>query len=87
VASTSRGLLVTELIGQGFNPVTGDYSRGAAGLWIENGEIAHPVEEVTIAGNLGEMLAAVDAVGSDLLWLGRVAAPTLRVARMTVAGA
>jgi PmbA protein len=87
VASTARGLLVTELIGQGFNPVTGDYSRGAAGLWIENGEIAHPVEEVTIAGNLGEMLAAVDAVGSDLLWIGRVAAPTLRVARMTVAGA
>ena len=78
---------MTELIGQGFNPVTGDYSRGAAGFWIENGEIAHPVEEVTIAGNLGAMLAAVDAVGSDLLWLGRVAAPTLRVARMTVAGA
>jgi PmbA protein len=87
VASTPRGLLVTELIGQGFNPVTGDYSRGAAGFWIENGEITHPVEEVTIAGNLGEMLAAVDAVGSDLLWLGRVAAPTLRVALMTVAGA
>ncbi len=86
LASTPRGLLVTELIGQGFNPVTGDYSRGAVGLWIEGGEIAHAVEEITIAGNLGEMLAAVDAVGSDLLWLGRVAAPTLRVARMTVAG-
>jgi PmbA protein len=86
IADTPRGLLVTELIGMGFNPVTGDYSRGAAGLWIENGEIAHPVEEITIAGNLGQMLRDVDAVGSDLLWLGRVASPSLRVARMTVAG-
>jgi PmbA protein len=86
VASTERGLLVTELIGMGFQPVTGDYSRGAAGLWIERGEIAHAVEEVTIAGNLGEMLAAIDAVAADLVWLGRVASPSLRVARMTVAG-
>jgi len=86
VASTPRGLLVTELIGMGFNPVTGDYSRGAAGLWIEGGEIAHPVEEITIAGNLAEMLASIDAVADDLLWLGRVASPSLRVAGMTVAG-
>lgn len=84
--STARGLLVTELIGMGFNPVTGDYSRGAAGLWIENGRPVHAVEEVTIAGNLGDMLAAIDAVGNDLVWLGAIAAPTLRVARMTVAG-
>jgi PmbA protein len=86
VADTPRGLLVTELIGMGFNPVTGDYSRGAAGLWIEGGELAHPVEEVTIAGNLADMLVAIDAVGSDLLWLSPVAAPPLRVARMTLAG-
>jgi PmbA protein len=86
VAATPRGLLVTELIGMGFNPVTGDYSRGAAGLWIEGGEIAHAVEEITIAGNLGEMLASIDAVADDLQWLGRVASPSLRVARMTVAG-
>jgi PmbA protein len=86
VADTERGLLVTELIGQGFHPVTGDYSRGVAGLWIEGGKIIHPVEEITIAGNLGEMLEAVDAVGSELLWLGRVAAPPLRIAQMTVAG-
>ncbi len=86
VASTERGLLVTELIGMGFQPVTGDYSRGAAGLWIERGEVAFAVEEVTIAGNLGEMLAGVDAVADDLVWLGRVASPSLRVARMTVAG-
>ncbi len=86
IADTPRGLLVTELIGMGFNPVTGDYSRGAAGLWIEGGEIAFPVEEITIAGNLLEMLRDVDAVGSDLLWLSRVACPSLRIARMTVAG-
>jgi PmbA protein len=86
IADTDRGLLVTELIGMGFQPVTGDYSRGAAGLWIEGGEISHPVEEITIAGNLGEMLASIDAVGSELLWLSRVAAPPLRVARMMLAG-
>lgn len=86
VRRTERGLLVTELIGMGFNPVTGDYSRGAAGLWIEDGRPVHAVEEVTIAGHLGEMLAAIDLVGNDLVWLGAIAAPTLRVARMTVAG-
>jgi PmbA protein len=86
VADTPRGLLVTGLFGHGFNPVTGDFSRGAAGVWIEDGRRAHPVEEITIAGNLGQMLRDVDAVGSDLLWLGRVAAPSLRVSRMTVAG-
>ncbi|MCZ6464663.1 MAG: TldD/PmbA family protein [Proteobacteria bacterium] len=86
VADTPRGLLVTELIGMGFNPVTGDYSRGAAGLWIEDGKIAHPVEEVTVAGNLADMLTSIDAVGEELHWLGRVASPPLRVARMTVAG-
>jgi PmbA protein len=86
VADTGRGLLVTELIGMGFNPVTGDYSRGAAGLWIEGGEIRYPVEEITIAGHLGAMLTAIDAVASDLVWLGRIASPSLRVASMTVAG-
>jgi PmbA protein len=86
VSTTPRGFLVTELIGHGFNSVTGDYSRGAAGLWIEGGEIAHPVEEVTIAGNLGEMLRSLDAVGSDLLWLGSIASPSLRIAGMTLAG-
>jgi PmbA protein len=86
LAGTARGLLVTELFGPGFNPVTGDFSRGAAGLWIEDGRLAYPVEEITVAGNLAGMLEAVDAVGNDLLWAGRVAAPTVRVARMTVAG-
>ena len=86
IASTGRGLLVTELMGMGFNAVTGDYSRGAAGFWIEGGELAHPVQEITIAGHLEAMLKGVDAVAGDLEWRGRVAAPSLRVARMTVAG-
>jgi len=84
--STPRGLYVTELIGMGFNPVTGDYSRGAAGLWIEDGEFSHAVEEVTIAGGLESMLRGIDAIGNDLEWIGATAAPTLRVAEMTVAG-
>jgi PmbA protein len=87
IATTERGLLVTWLFGHGFNPVTGDFSRGAAGLWIEGGRVAFPVHEVTIAGHFGEMLAALDAVGRELPWLGAVAAPALRIARMTVAGA
>jgi PmbA protein len=86
IADTRRGLLVTWLFGHGFNPVTGDFSRGAAGLWIEDGEPAFPVHEITVAGNLGEMLLAIDAVGRDLLWQGRIAAPSVRIARMTVAG-
>lgn len=86
IAEIDRGLLVTELIGMGFNPTTGDYSRGAAGLWIEKGEIVHPVEEITIAGNLGDMLMQIDRVGSELHWRGRTAAPPLRIAKMTVAG-
>ena len=77
---------MTELIGFGFNPVTGDYSRGAAGLWIENGEITGPVDEITIAGNFADMLTGIDAVGRELRWFGAVASPPLRIARMTVAG-
>jgi PmbA protein len=86
IATTERGLLVTWLFGHGFNPVTGDFSRGAAGLWIEDGRVAFPVHEVTIAGRFGDMLASIDAVGRELPWLGSIAAPALRVARMTVAG-
>jgi PmbA protein len=86
IAETPRGLYVTELIGQGFNPITGDYSRGAAGIWIENGELAFPVEEITIAANFAQMLRDIDAIGNDLVWLGATAAPTLRIARMTIAG-
>jgi PmbA protein len=86
IAGTERGLLVTYLFGHGFDPVTGDFSRGAAGLWIENGRIAFPVDEITIAGNLGEMLAGIDAIGRDVEWLGGVASPPVRIAELTVAG-
>jgi PmbA protein len=86
ISEVDRGLLVTELIGMGFNPTTGDYSRGAAGLWIEKGEIVHPVEEITIAGNLGDMLGQIDQIGSELIFHGRTACPPLRIANMTIAG-
>jgi PmbA protein len=86
VRSVDRGLYVTELIGFGVNLVTGDYSRGAVGIWIENGELTRPVEEITIAGNLKDMLQQIEMIGNDLEWRGSVVAPTLKIARMTVAG-
>jgi PmbA protein len=86
IRDTGRGLLVTGLFGQGFNPVTGDFSRGARGFWIERGERAYPVEEITVAGNLADLLRDVDRVASDLLWLGSLASPSFRVAQLTVAG-
>jgi PmbA protein len=66
--------------------VTGDYSRGASGLWIENGELTFPVQEVTVAGNLKEMFRNITAIGSDLVFRGSVASPTLRIDGMTIAG-
>ena len=86
IASVSNGFYVTELIGSGVNIVTGDYSRGAAGLWIRNGELAFPVSEVTIAGNLINMLMGMETIGSDLEFRGSTAAPTLLVPEMTVGG-
>ena len=86
LARMDRGLLVTELLGHGINYVTGDYSRGAAGFWVENGRIAHPVEEVTIAGNLRDMLAGIVAVGNDVLVRGSKQTGSILVERMTVAG-
>jgi PmbA protein len=87
IGDISAGLYVTSLMGFGTNIVTGDYSRGATGLWIENGELTHAVEEITIAGNLGEMLRNVTAIGDDLKFRGAVASPTLRIDGMTIAGA
>jgi len=81
-----KGLLVTELLGHGVNSVTGDYSRGAAGYWVEGGEIRHAVEEVTIAGNLKDMLLGISAVGSDTLVRGSKQCGSLLIDRMTVAG-
>jgi PmbA protein len=86
IAGIASGFYVTELIGFGVNIVTGDYSRGAAGLWIKNGELAFAVSEVTIAGTLQEMLMGLEAVGSDLEFRGSIAAPTLKIGEMTVGG-
>jgi PmbA protein len=86
VAGISNGFFVTGLMGFGVNIVTGDYSRGATGMWIRNGELAFAVSEVTIAGNLRDMLLSVEAVGSDLEFSGAMAAPTLKIGEMTVGG-
>jgi PmbA protein len=86
IAEIPAGLYVTSLMGFGVNVVTGDYSRGATGLWIENGQLTHAVEEVTIAGNLAEMLRNVIAIGCDLEFRGAVASPTLRIDGMMIAG-
>ena len=80
------GLLVTELMGQGVNAVTGDYSRGAAGFWVERGEIAYPVQEITIAGNLKDMFRGFAAIGSDVIRRGSRQCGSILVERMTVAG-
>jgi PmbA protein len=82
----NRGLLVTELLGQGINPVTGDYSRGAAGYWVEGGEIAYPVEEITIAGNLKEMFKGIAAIGSDVVVRSGRSVGSILVENMTIAG-
>ena len=87
IGGVQAGFYVTSLMGFGTNLVTGDYSRGATGLWIENGELTHAVEEVTIAGNLAEMLRNVTAIGSDLVFRGSIASPTIRIDGMTIAGA
>jgi PmbA protein len=86
IKKMGRGLLVTELLGQGVNYVTGDYSRGAAGYWIENGEIAYPVHEFTIAGNLKDMLRNIAAIGNDVLVRGSKQVGSILIENMTVAG-
>jgi PmbA protein len=86
IGDVKAGLYVTGLMGFGTNLVTGDYSRGATGLWIESGELTHAVEEITIAGNLADMLRNITAVGNDLVFRGSVASPTLRIDGMTIAG-
>ena len=86
IAGVKSGLYVTELIGHGVNVLTGDYSRGASGLWIEDGKLTFPVAEVTIAGNLRDMLFNLEAIGSDLEFRGSVASPTLLIREMTLSG-
>jgi PmbA protein len=87
IKNVGRGLYVTEFLGFGVNMTTGDYSRGASGLWIENGELTYPVEEITVAGNLKEMFKNIVAIGNDLVFRSSVAAPTIRIDGLTVAGA
>ena len=86
IGDVKSGLYVTETMGFGVNLVTGDYSQGASGMWIENGETAYPVEEITIAGNLKEMYRNIAAIGNDLVFRGASASPTIRVEGMTIAG-
>jgi PmbA protein len=87
IRGCDRALLLIRTLGHGLNAVTGDISRGAFGLWIENGEIAYPVSEITISGNLGELLRSVEKVGSDLDFRGSICGPTIQVAEMMIAGA
>ena len=84
IGSVTRGLYLTEMIGQGVNIVTGDYSRSAGGHWIENGELSFPVQGVTVAGNLKEMLRGIEMIGNDLDYRSSVVAPTLLIGRMTI---
>jgi PmbA protein len=85
-AQAGHGLFVTELMGQGVNYVTGDYSRGASGFWVENGRIAYPVHEITIAGNLRDMFQGIEAVGADAYTLGAKTVGSVLIGRMKVAG-
>jgi len=85
-AAVQQGLYVTELIGASANTVTGDYSSGAAGLWIENGELAYPVSEITIAGNLKQMLMNLEQVGANLQFRSSLASPSLLIGEMTISG-
>jgi PmbA protein len=86
VRSVDRGFYVTGMMGFGFNPVTGDFSRGAEGFWIEGGELAFPVGEATLSANFDALWSGIDAVGDDLVMRTSTATPTFRVARMTIAG-
>ena len=86
IRSTPKGFYLVRTLGHGLNPVSGDISRGAFGLWIENGELAYPVSEVTISGNLGVLLNEIEMIGNDLVFDGSVCGPTIKVAEMQIAG-
>ena len=86
IRNMGRGLLVTELMGQGVNYVTGDYSRGASGFWVDNGRIAYPVHEITIAGNMKNMLKDIAAVGADTYNYGAKTVGSILIGKMKVAG-
>lgn len=86
IAGVKEGLYVTDFLGSGVNLVTGDFSRGAGGQWIQNGELTYPVEEITVAGNLRDMLTHISGIANDLEWRGSVACPTIRIDGMQIAG-
>jgi len=86
IRKTEKGLILIRTLGHGLNPVTGDISRGAFGLWVENGEIVYPVAEITIAGNLGKILNQIEAVGNDLEFRSTICGPTIKIQELTVAG-
>ncbi len=86
IGGVECGLYLTDMLGFGENLTTGDFSRGAAGFWIERGELTYPVGEINISGRLPEMLAGIDAVGNDLTFVETAAAPTFRISRMMVSG-
>jgi PmbA protein len=87
IRSTKRGLQVTEIMGAHMaNPISGDFSVGATGFWIENGKIAYPVREITIAGNILDLMKNVDAVANDLRFQGRIGCPTLLVKELSIGG-
>jgi PmbA protein len=86
IGDVKQGLYITDFLGFGVNLVTGDFSRGASGVWIENGELTYPVEEITVAGNFKEMLNNISDIGNDLVFRGSTASPTLRIDGMTIAG-
>ena len=86
LSSVPKAFLMTRGMGSGVDPVTGEYSRGASGFWVENGELCYPVQEVTIAGDFIEMLKNIDCIGSDLRMRGQTGAPTIRIAEMTLSG-
>lgn len=86
IREVKQGLYLTEMMGFGFNAVTGDFSRGAGGFWIEDGKLSYPVSEITISANFDDLLQRIDAVGDDLEWISSVACPTFRISKMTIAG-
>jgi PmbA protein len=86
LGGVARGLYVTDMMGFGFNPVTGDFSRGAAGFWIEKGERSFPVSEITVSASFDDMWKGIDAVGDDLVLRASTACPSFRVSRMTLGG-
>jgi PmbA protein len=86
IKSVKHGLYLTELIGFGVNGVTGDYSRGAGGLWIEDGEPVYPVQEITIAGNLKDMFMSIEMIGNDLKWRSAIVSPTIKISEMMITG-